>query len=168
MIVSLIAAVAGNGVIGRGNELVWRLPEDQRRFRQLTVGAPVIMGRNTWDSLPERFRPLPGRRNIVLTRQPSWQAAGAEAVHTLDAALDLLHDSPKVFVIGGAQVYALALARADELELTEIERDFDGDSHFPAWPREQFDEVQRQRLRAEPPNDFDFSFVTYRRKRSQA
>lgn len=167
MIVSLIAAVAKNGVIGRGNDMVWRLPEDQRHFRQLTLGAPVVMGRSTWDSLPARFRPLPGRRNVVLTRQPQWQAPGAEVVHTLDAAWRLLQDSPRVFVIGGAQVYALALPRADELLLTEIERAFDGDCHFPGWPREQFDEVQRQRLQAEPPNDFGFSFVTYRRRRAQ-
>lgn len=164
-VVSLIAIVAANGVIGRGNDLVWRLPEDQRYFRTVTQGAPVIMGRSTWDSLPVRFRPLPGRRNIVLTRQPGWQAEGAEVVGTLDDALARVQGAPKAFIIGGAQVYALALPRVDELLLTEIERDADGDTHFPAWPREQFDEVTRERHHAAPPNDFDFSFVTYRRRR---
>ncbi len=165
MIVSLVAAVARNGVIGRDNGLAWRLPEDARHFRAVTLGAPVIMGRHTWDSLPPRFRPLPGRRNLVLTRQPSWQAEGAEPVPSLDDALLRLAGSERVAVIGGAQVYALALPRADELVLTEIERDFEGDSFFPPWPRDQFDEVRRQRQQAEPPNDFDFSFVTYRRRR---
>ena len=164
-VVTLIAAVARNGVIGHGNDLVWRLPEDQKHFRAVTMGAPVIMGRATWDSLPERFRPLPGRRNLVLTRQAGWRADGAEVVATLDEALARTADAPRVFVIGGAQVYALALPRADELLLTEIERDFDGDSRFPDWPRAQFVEVARERHHAAPPNDFGFSFVTYRRQR---
>jgi dihydrofolate reductase len=164
-IVTLIAAVARNGVIGHGNDLVWRLPEDQRHFRAVTLGAPVIMGRATWDSLPERVRPLPGRRNLVLTRQAGWQAPGAEAVATLDEALARVADVPRAFVIGGAQVYALALPRADELLLTEIERDFDGDCRFPDWPHAQFEEVARERHQATAPNDFDFSFVTYRRRR---
>lgn len=163
-VVSLIAAVAANGVIGRGNELVCRFPEDQRFFRTTTQGAPVIMGRATWDSLPARFRPLPNRRNVVLTRQAGWKAEGAEVVATLDDALAQVQGAPKAFVIGGAQVYALALPRADELLLTEIDRAFDGDTHFPAWPREQFIEVARERRHAAPPHDFDFAFVTYRRR----
>ena len=166
-IVTLIAAVARNGVIGHGNDLVWLLPEYQKHFCTATMGAPVIMGRATWDSLPERFRPLPGRRNLVLTRQAGWQAAGAEVVATLDEALARTADAPRVFVIGGAQVYALALPRADELLLTEIERDFDGDSRFPEWPRAQFDEVARDRHQAAAPNDFAYSFVTYRRRAAQ-
>ncbi len=164
MTLSLIAAVARNGVIGRGNELAWRLPEDQQHFRRTTLGAPVIMGRSTWDSLPARFRPLPGRRNIVLTRQPGWHAAGAEVVHDLDQALARVADAERAFVIGGAQVYALALPRADELVLTEIERDAEGDVRFPDWPREQFVEASRERHQAAAPNDFAFSFVTYRRR----
>lgn len=163
-VVALVAAVARNGVIGHGKALAWRLPEDMRHFRSVTMGLPVIMGRNTWDSLPERFRPLPGRRNVVLTRQSGWTAEGAETTHSLDQALALLADSPRVCVIGGAEVYAAAMPRADELVLTEIERDFDGDTHFPAWPRGQFDEVSREAHRAAPPNDFDFAFVTYRRR----
>lgn len=159
----LIAGVARNGVIGRDNQLLWRLPEDLAFFRRQTQGCPVIMGRKTWDSLPPRFRPLPGRRNIVLTRQAGWATEGAEAVADLDAALALVADAPKVFVIGGAQVYAAALPRADQLVLTEVERDFDGDTHFPAWDRSAFDEVSRERHHAVAPNDFDFSFVTYQR-----
>jgi dihydrofolate reductase len=164
----LVAAVAQNGVIGRGQGMPWHLPEDLRRFRELTMGAPVLMGRTTWDSLPPRYRPLPGRRNLVLTRDAAWQAEGAQGVATIDEALALAADAPRLFVIGGAQVYALALPRADELRLTEIERDFDGDTHFPAWPREAFEEVERERheerQQAGPPDGFAFSFVTYRRR----
>jgi dihydrofolate reductase len=160
---ALVAAVARNGVIGRGDALPWRLPEDLQHLRRVTMGAPVIMGRKTWDSLPERFRPLPGRRNIVVTRNPAWSAQGAEAAASLDAALALVTAAPKAFVIGGGELYAAALPRVDELVLTEIERDFDGDAFFPAWDRALFREEERSRHRAGAPNDFDFAFVTYRR-----
>jgi len=160
---SLIAAVARNGTIGKNNELLFRLPEDLQHLKRTTIGYPVIMGRKTWDSLPARFRPLPGRTNIVVTRNPQWQAGGAEAAPSLDAALACVQTAPKVFVIGGAELYRQAIARADELLLTEIERDFDGDTHFPAWDRSLFREVNRERHHAGPPNDFDFAFVTYQR-----
>ncbi len=165
MILSLIAGVARNGVIGRDNQLLWRLPEDMKHFRATTMGAPVIMGRKTWDSLPERFRPLPGRRNIVLTRQPGFVAEGASLAADLDAALALARGdgAPRAFVIGGEQVYRAALPMADELVLTEVERDEVGDAHFPDFCRDAFAEVARERHRAAAPNDFDFSFVTYRR-----
>lgn len=162
--ISLIAAVAANGVIGRGNAMAWRLPEDVKHFAATTRGSPVIMGRSTWDSLPPRYRPLPGRRNLVLTRHIGWHAEGAEAMGSLDAAIAAAGDVPQVYVIGGAQVYAQALPIADELVLTEIERDVDGDVHFPPWPREHFTELRRERHQAAPPNDFGFAFVTYRRR----
>ncbi len=163
-VISLVAAVARNGVIGRGNQMPWRLPEDLRFLRQLTMGAPVLMGRSTWESLPARFRPLPGRRNIVLSRQAAYRAEGAEVAADLDQALGLVTQAERIFVIGGAQIYAEALSRADELVLTEIDRDFDGDTHFPAWPRQDFVEVSRLPQQAAPPNDFGFAFVTYRRR----
>ena len=159
----LIAAIARNGVIGRGGELPWRLPEDLQHLRRVTMGCPVIMGRKTWDSLPARFRPLPGRHNIVVTRSATWQADGAQVAHSLDEALALAGDAATAFVIGGGELYREALARADELVLTEIERDFDGDAHFPRIDRARFRERARERRRAAAPNDFDFSFVTYRR-----
>jgi len=162
-IVSVIAAVARNGVIGHDKALLWRLPEDQQYFRRVTLGHPVIMGRRTWDSLPERFRPLPGRRNIVVTRQAGWQAAGAEAAHSLEQALSMAQEAARVFVIGGGELYAAALARADELLLTEIDRDYEGDVSFPAWDRSAFTEVAREVHHAAAPNDFDFAFVTYQR-----
>lgn len=165
MRVTLIAGVARNGVIGRDNALLWSLPEDMKHFRATTMGAPVVMGRKTWASLPERFRPLPGRHNIVLSRQPGFEAPGASVVRGLDEALALARrdGAPRVFVIGGAQIYCEALPHADELMLTEIDRDFEGDAHFPPFGHEAFAEVARERHRAAPPNDFDFSFATYRR-----
>jgi len=170
MKVALIAAVARNGVIGHGNELLWKLPQDMAFFKQTTLGNPVIMGRKTWDSIPPRFRPLPGRTNIVVTRQPDWHADGALAAHGFEQALELALESVaasphglRAFVIGGAELYALALPHADELVLTEIDRDFEGDARFPEWSRNHFVETGRERHHAEPPNDFDFAFVTYRR-----
>ncbi len=135
---ALIAAVARNRVIGREGELVWRESEDQKHFRRVTMGCPVIMGRKTWDSLPERFRPLPGRRNVVVTRNPAWHAEGGERAGSLDDALALCAEAERVFVIGGAELYALALPRADELVLTEIDADLAGDALFTDWPRDRF------------------------------
>lgn len=160
---ALIAAVARNGTIGHDNRLLWQLPEDARFFRAQTLGCPVIMGRKTWESLPERFRPLPGRVNIVVTRQRAWRATGAVVAHSLDEALAAAGDAPRVFAIGGADIYAAALPLADELVLTEIEADFDGNTTFPRWDRSQFREAWRERHHAAPPNGFDFSFVRYER-----
>jgi len=161
--VALIAAVARNGVIGHANQLLWRLPEDLQFFRRTTSGHPVIMGRHTWESLPARFRPLPGRRNIVVTRNAAWSADGAEVAASPEAALALVQGGPRAFVIGGAKLYDATLPLADELLLTEIDRDFVGDIKFPRVDRTVFTEVSRERHHAAPPNDFDFAFVTYRK-----
>ena len=155
---SLIAAVARNGAIGKNNGLLWREPEDQKHFRRVTMGCPVIMGRKTWDSLPARFRPLPGRRNVVITRDPAWHGDGAEPVTSLDAALALLAGAPRAFVIGGAEIYALALPRATELVLTEIDAELDGDIFFPPWDRSQFKVAARDQRTG-------YSFVTYNKTR---
>lgn len=163
MKLSLIAAVARNGAIGKGNDLLWQNPLDQKHFRQTTMGCPVIMGRRTWDSLPARFRPLPGRRNIVVTRNLEWQDAGAEVAHSLDGAIALLAGVPKAFVIGGGELYAQAVSRADELVLTEIDTDFEADTFFPAWDRAAFTEASRQSHPAATPQDIGFAFVTYQR-----
>ena len=161
----LIAGVARNGAIGRDNQLLWHLPEDLAHFRRQTLGSPVIMGRKTWESLPERFRPLPGRRNVVLTHQADWRAVGAETAPDLATALARLSGEPRAFVIGGAQVYAAALPLADRLMLTVIDRDHEGDAFFPAWNPADFAEVHRETHRAAAPNDFEFSFVTLDRQR---
>lgn len=127
----LVAAHGRAGELGADNQLLWHLPEDLAHFKALTLGKPVLMGRRTWDSLPERFRPLPGRRNLVLSR--SAAPAGAERVDSLDDALARCAAEPELCVIGGAQVYALALPRAQRLELTEVDAGFpQADCHFPA------------------------------------
>ena len=153
---SLIAAIARNRAIGKDNALLVHLPDDLPRFKRLTLGAPVIMGRKTWDSIG---RPLPGRRSIVLTRDPGWRAAGAEVATSMQAALALAASAPRAFVIGGAQIYALALPHADELLLTEIDAEFDADAFFPAWNRADYVETARE-TRASPQG-LKYSFVTY-------
>ena len=155
-LVSLIAVVDRHGGIGRNNRLLVRLPEDLRHFKQTTLGCPVIMGRRTWDSIG---RPLPGRRNIVVTRDPQWSAAGTESASSLDAALAMAGDAPKAFVIGGAQIYAQALPQADELVLTEIDAAFEADTFFPRWDRSAFRPVSRETFHSD--QGFDYSFATY-------
>jgi dihydrofolate reductase len=158
----LIAGVARDRAIGRGNALLWQLPADLKHFRRATMGHPVIMGRRTWDALPPKFRPLPGRRNVVVTRNRQWQADGAERAGSLDEALQRLADAPQAFVIGGGELYALALPRADELLLTEVDAAFpDADAFFPAWDRTQWREVAREPGAADAP--WRHAFVTYRR-----
>jgi dihydrofolate reductase len=127
--VSLIWAQAANRVIGDNGTLPWRLPEDLTRFRSLTIGSTVVMGRATWESLPEKFRPLPGRRNVVLSRRPGWQAAGAVVATALEDALAAAAEP--VWVIGGASVYRSALPFADRIEVTEIDASFAGDAYAP-------------------------------------
>ena len=131
MKLGLIYARARNGVIGAGGALPWHLPADLAHFKALTQGCPVIMGRKTWDSLPPRFRPLPGRRNIVVTRQNDWQSDGAERALSLSQALALCADAPTAWVIGGAEIYAQALPLAQLIEVTEIDRDYAGDAYAP-------------------------------------
>ncbi|HTO47482.1 MAG TPA: dihydrofolate reductase [Burkholderiales bacterium] len=154
-VVSLVAALARNRVIGAGNRLPWHLPEDLKRFKRLTTGAPVIMGRKTHQSIGH---PLPGRRNIVVTREPGARWPGCEVVHSLDQAIASAGDAPEVFVIGGAELYRLALPRADRLYLTLIDADYAGDTLFPAFDPAEWRETVR-----EP--GAGFTFVTYERAR---
>ena len=158
---SLIAAVARNGVIGNDNQLLWHLPGDMRHFRETTRGKPVIMGRKTWESLPPRFRPLPGRRNIVVTRQSDWQAEGAERAGSVDDALALCSGAPAAWVIGGAQIYAEALPLAHDAHITEIDKAFEGDAYAPVFDPAQWRETNRSRHTA--ANGLDYSCVTLQR-----
>ena len=168
---ALIASVARNGVIGSDNALVWHEPEDQRWFRRQTMGCPVVMGRKTWDSLPARFRPLPGRDNIVVTRQLDWAAPGALVAHKLADALALGRQAAertqaaRVFVIGGGQLFAEALPLADELLLTEIDADLPGETRFPDWRHAAFHEVRREPHQTAGPPACGYAFVTYQRQR---
>jgi dihydrofolate reductase len=145
--------------------------DDRVGWLRMTAGGTVIMGRSTWESIPQRFRPLPGRRNIVLSRQPGFTVPGAEVAATVEAGLAMALKSPTdapspstVFIIGGAQVYAAALPLAHRLELTEIQHDFQGDAHFPGGWRQAFEEVSRRRVRTAAPNGFDIDFVAYQRR----
>ena len=157
----LVAALASNRVIGARGALPWRLPEDLRRFKSLTLGHPVIMGRRTWESLARR--PLPGRRNFVVTRRAGFEATGAEVADSLDAALARCAGEPIAFVIGGAELYAAALPRAEALELTEIHRDFEGDARFPEFPRREWREAKREPQAG--AGGLRFDFVRYERAR---
>lgn len=160
MELGLIYARARNGTIGRDGALPWHLPEDLAHFRRTTWGCPVIMGRRTWDSLPPKFRPLPGRANIVVTRQPRWQAEGAQRAATMQETLALCGDAAQAWVIGGGEIYRLALPFAQVASVTEIDADFEGDTQAPelgaGWR-----EVARERHVS--AGGLPFSFVTYRR-----
>ncbi len=156
----LIFARAANGVIGHLNTLPWHLPEDMAHFKQTTMGCPVIMGRKTWDSLPPRFRPLPGRLNVVVTRQRDWQANGALRAGSLEQACALCPDGNDAWVIGGAELYEQALPLASTAAVTEIEEAFEGDAFAPQFGPE-WAEVARQRQLS--VNGLKFSFVTYQK-----
>ena len=161
MALHLIFARAANGVIGRNNALPWHLPEDLAHFKRLTLGCPVIMGRKTWDSLPPRFRPLPGRLNIVVTRQAAWQAEGAVGAHSLPEALQQCQDQPDVWVIGGAELYAQALPLAASAHVTEIDAPFEGDAYAPEFDASW---VETARLLQTSTSGMNFSFVTYKKR----
>ena len=154
----IVAAVARDRGVGYRGQLLARIPGDLPRFKALTMGAPVVMGRKTWDSIG---RPLPGRRSIVVTRDPGWHAEGAEAAISLDAALQLAAPAAKVFVIGGGEIWALALPRIDRLELTEIDAEFPADTFFPSWDRADFRQTACDPHR--PDEGPAYAFCTYER-----
>ena len=163
MKLGLIYARARNGVIGKDGGLPWHLPEDLAHFKRVTMGCPVIMGRKTWDSIPERFRPLPGRLNIVVTHQSDWSARGAQRAASLDEAIALCTGQPQAWVIGGAQLYAQSLPQADVAEVTEIDADYEGDAFAPELDG-QWQEVAREpRVSA---NGTRFHFATYHNTRA--
>lgn len=161
MRLNLIYARAANGVIGKDNALPWHLPEDMAHFKRMTAGCPVVMGRKTWDSLPPRFRPLPGRRNIVVTRQAGWLAEGAERAGSLPEAMARCADAAEVWVIGGAQIYAEAAPLAHRAVVTEIGRDFEGDAHAPSLDARWQETARETHVAAD---GLPFDFVTYARQ----
>jgi dihydrofolate reductase len=163
MEIALIYARAANGVIGKGGTMPWHLPEDLAHFKQLTQGSPVVMGRKTWDSLPPRFRPLPGRSNIVVTRQPDWKENGVQRSPSLREALQIAEQSnpATVWVIGGAQIYAQALPLAQRVEVTEIAQNFDGDAFAPELGPEW---VETTREAHTSTCGMAFAFVRYQRR----
>jgi dihydrofolate reductase len=156
--IKIIVAYSTNRAIGKDNALPWRLKGDLAHFKRTTMGCPIIMGRNTWESLG---RPLPGRQNLVISRNPDLVAGGATVCHSLAAAVDECVGSRAVFVIGGAQIYRQALDMADEIIATEVHANIDGDAFFPALPDGRWVETERAPQPAEQGLDYDF--VTYRR-----
>lgn len=155
MRLNLIYARAANGVIGKDNAMPWHLPEDLAHFKRHTQGWPVIMGRKTWESLPPRFRPLPGRRNIVISRQADFAAPGAELAASLEAALQLAAQAETAFIIGGEQIYRQAMDVADRLEITEVDLEPEGDAWFPVIDAGCWQETARAAGQG-------YAFVTYR------
>ena len=158
MKINMIFARSANGVIGKNNAMPWHLPEDLAHFKKLTLGCPVIMGRKTWDSLPPRFRPLPGRTNVVITRQPDWQVEGAQAAGSLQDGLALCEAASEVWIIGGAQIYAQAEPLASRVEVTHIYKDFDGDAFAPTLGDQW---VQSRREDHTSSTGLTFSFITF-------
>lgn len=159
MEIVIVAARAANGVIGRGGALPFHLPPDLARFKTLTLGKPVIMGRKTWESLPAKARPLPGRTNIIITRQPALVAQGATVVPSWPAALGAAGAAPEVCIIGGADIYALAMPHATRLEITELHEAVEGDTFFPPIP-------PTWQVSARETHDYQgqrFDFTTYLR-----
>ncbi|WP_298619484.1 dihydrofolate reductase [uncultured Zoogloea sp.] len=161
-VLALIAAHARGRVIGIDNRMPWHLPEDMKFFRETTRGKPVIMGRKTWESLPDAFRPLPGRVNIVVSRNAAYPADGATVVGSLPDALTAAGDTNIVFVMGGADLYRQALPMADRLYLTEIDADFAGDAFFPDFDCQTWQEIARDSRVAQ--SGLPFAFVTYQRR----
>jgi dihydrofolate reductase len=161
-IISLVVAIAKNRAIGKDNHLLCHLPEDMRHFREVTLGKPVIMGRKTWESLPDAFRPLPGRPNIVVSRNAAYQAEGATVVSSLEEAIAQAGNVEQISIIGGADIFRLALPIADVLDMTEIDASFDADTFFPEFSPEDWQEMSRQTQKSQ--NGLTFSFVEYRRR----
>jgi dihydrofolate reductase len=161
MAMNLIFARARNGVIGHNNTLPWHLPEDLAHFKATTLGQPVIMGRKTWDSLPVKFRPLPGRMNIVVTRQTDWHSEGAHVVHSVDEALQACPTDAQPWVIGGAELYRLAMPLATRVVVTEIDADYEGDAFAPELDASWQETSRTTHVAA---NGLHYSLVNWARK----
>lgn len=166
MIISLIAAVSRNQVIGKENDLPWRLPDDMKYFMQTTSGHHVLMGRKNYDSLPDKFKPLPNRTNIVVTRQDGFQAEGCTVVDSIEKGIEYAaaNKEQELFIIGGAQIYNQALAGADYLYITEIDADIEGDTYFPDTQPHDWEEISRKHHEADDRHRYSFDFVIYKRK----
>lgn len=169
MLLSIIVAQSENRIIGRGNKLPWYLPEDLKYFKRITQGKPIVMGRKTFESIG---KPLPGRTNIVITRNPDYASAGIHVVASMDQALALaeqqalIDGSEEVLVIGGAEIYQQALQQADRLYVTQVHAVIEGDASFPEINMDLWEELGREDFFADGPNPYDYSFVIYQRKGS--
>lgn len=163
MIISAIAALAQNRVIGKNNDLPWRLPKDMKYFMEKTKGHHVIMGRKNYESIPEKFRPLPDRTNIVLTHQDSYKAPGCTIIHSLETGIKLAekNNETELFIIGGAQIYELALPYVTRLYLTEINSEIDGDTYFPEFEKDMWMKTSSYSNEIDEKHKYPFQFVVY-------
>ncbi len=156
--ISIIAAVADNGVIGRDNTLPWHLPADLQYFKAVTLGHPIIMGRKNYEDIG---KPLPGRLNIIITRDPSYTAAGCVVVNSVEAAISTANGDEEIFIIGGAEIYRLFLPLAGKLYLTEVHTNAEGDITFPDFDKKEWDQTGREDHDADDRNPHPYSFVVY-------
>nr|AIA13656.1 Dihydrofolate reductase [uncultured bacterium]AIA14246.1 Dihydrofolate reductase [uncultured bacterium] len=165
MKISLVAAVAQNGIIGKKNDLPWRLPDDMKFFMETTKGHVVILGRKNYESLPPKFQPLPGRTNIIVSRQENYEAPGSFVVNSIKKALEIAIESgeTEAMVIGGSEIYALSLEYADRLYITEVLADVDGDVSFPPYNKKEWKEISRLHHEADQRHVYAFDFVVYER-----
>lgn len=167
MRISLIVALSENHVIGRNNKLPWYLPNDLKYFKQVTIGLPIVMGRKTFESIG---KPLPGRTNIVVTRNTEWVADGVRIAHSLEEAFELAQSIAEIdgrnelMIIGGDQIYKSALPLVDRMYLTEVHAHIEGDAYFPEFDRSDWQEIGREDFEAAEPNPYNYSFVVYDRK----
>ncbi len=161
MVISIIAAMGNERVIGIENRLPWRLPADMQWFRKCTLGKPIIMGRTTFESIG---KPLPGRKNIVVTRNQQYRAKGVSVAHSLEAAIEAAKGAEEVMVIGGANIYQQALSRVDRLYITHIHADFEGDSWFPDYTADSWQVVSREPHGADEKNSYGYEFLVLERE----
>lgn len=172
---SIIVAMANNRAIGKDNELLWHLPEDLKYFKRMTMGKPIVMGRKTFESIG---RPLPGRLNVVITRQKDWQHDGVKVVHTIDDALKLaeaqsiIDGVDEMMVIGGAEIYKTALPKADQLYITKVDAEIEGDAFFPEVDESIWEEVSKETFSAKDSelktNPYDYAFCRYERRADES
>ena len=161
MTISFVVAMGRNKVIGRNNSLPWNMPADMKHFKKLTLGKPIIMGRKTYETIG---KPLPNRKNIIITRDQDYKAEGCIVAHSIEESLQSAENAEEVMVIGGAQIYKEFLPKANRIYLTIIDHDFEGDTHFPEYNEEEWQEIEREEHKADEENKYDYVFVTLERK----
>lgn len=161
MNISIIVAMSSNWVIGRDNDLPWQLSSDLKHFRSITMGKPIVMGRKTHESIG---RPLPGRENIIVTRNQAYQSEECTVIHSLDELEKYCHQHDEIMIMGGAELYRQAMDKVTRLYLTEVHAHVEGDTLFPTFDREQWQELERQDYKADEKNEYDYSFLVLERQ----
>jgi len=166
MNISIIAAVSKNQIIGKDNQLVWNLPKDMKYFSNVTKGHSVIMGRRNWDSIPKKWRPLPQRKNIILSKNKELNIRGATVTNTIEEAIEISrsNNDDEIFIIGGGEIYNLGIPLSDKLYITEIHSKVDGDTYFPVWNKKEWKEISRITHQKDKNHNHSFDFVIYVKK----